>query len=150
MLYRTIMSKVLSFWGIILTVTHYPNWEGEKMGQGKKGWSAATLPAVVHLQFITTLKIGADCRQLCQYKLTKPNKTYPTSPRGITYYTKVKLSIWWPTYGNTTVAPPIWLSPTLPDLLVFSVWFNATGTESAVQSCRSFTYGTPFWSQLIH
>ena len=29
-----------------------------------------------HLQLISTLKIGADCCQLCQYKLTKPNITY--------------------------------------------------------------------------
>ena len=33
------------------------------------------LPYVGHLQLISTLKIGADCCQLCQYKLTKPNLT---------------------------------------------------------------------------
>ena len=35
----------------------------------------AILPYVGHLQLISTLKIGADCCQLCQYKLTKPNQT---------------------------------------------------------------------------
>ena len=45
------------------------------MGQGKKGRVAAILPSVGHLQLIATLKIGADCCQLCQYKLTKPKLT---------------------------------------------------------------------------
>ena len=45
----------------------------EKVRQGKKGRSEAILPSVGHLQLITTLKIGADCCQLCQNKLTKPN-----------------------------------------------------------------------------
>ena len=37
----------------------------------------AILPYVGHLQLISTLKIGADCCQLSQYKLTKLNLTYP-------------------------------------------------------------------------
>ena len=37
----------------------------------------AILSYVGHLQLISTLKIVADCCQLCQYKLTKPNLTYP-------------------------------------------------------------------------
>ena len=50
----------------------------EKIAQGRgmeKGRSAAILPSVGHLQLITTLIIAADCCQLCQYKLTKPNPT---------------------------------------------------------------------------
>ena len=52
----------------------------EKTGQGRgmeNGQSAAILPSVGHLQHITTLKIAADYCQLCQYKLTKTNLTYP-------------------------------------------------------------------------
>ena len=57
-------------------------YQTEKPGQGRgkgKGRSAEILKSVGHLQLITTLKIGADCCQLCQYKLTKPNLTY-TNP----------------------------------------------------------------------
>ena len=46
--------------------------------RGREGWAGAEraiLPYVGHLQLISTLKIGADCCQLCQYKLTKPNLT---------------------------------------------------------------------------
>ena len=43
--------------------------------KGVAGAEGAILPSVVHLQLISTLKIGADCCQLCQYKLTKPNLT---------------------------------------------------------------------------
>ena len=46
-----------------------------KCGAGA-GAEGAILP-VGHLQLISILKIGADCCQLCQYKLTKPNLTYP-------------------------------------------------------------------------
>ena len=45
--------------------------------EGRAGAEGAILPYVGHLQLISTLKIGADCRQLCQYKLTKPNLTLP-------------------------------------------------------------------------
>ena len=44
--------------------------------RGRKGGAGAErviLPYVGHLQLISTLKIGADCCQLYQYKLTKPN-----------------------------------------------------------------------------
>ena len=40
--------------------------------EGGSGAERAILPYVGHLQLISTLKIGADCCQLCQYKLTKP------------------------------------------------------------------------------
>ena len=43
--------------------------------EGRAGAEGAILPYVGHLQLISTLKIGADCCQLCQYKLTKPNLT---------------------------------------------------------------------------
>ena len=43
--------------------------------EGRAGAEGAILPYVDHLQLISTLKIGADCCQLCQYKLTKPNLT---------------------------------------------------------------------------
>ena len=42
--------------------------------EGGAGADGAILPYVGHLQLISTLKIGADCCQLCQYKLTKPNQ----------------------------------------------------------------------------
>ena len=45
--------------------------------EGRAGAEGAILPYVGHLQLISTLKIGADCCQLCQYKLNKPNLTYP-------------------------------------------------------------------------
>ena len=45
--------------------------------EGRAGEEGALLPYVGHLQLISTLKIGADCCQLCQYKLTKPNLIYP-------------------------------------------------------------------------
>ena len=38
--------------------------------EGRAGAEGAILPYVGHLQLISTLKIGADCCQLCQYKLT--------------------------------------------------------------------------------
>ena len=38
--------------------------------EGVAGVEGAILPYVGHLQFISTLKIGADSCQLCQYKLT--------------------------------------------------------------------------------
>ena len=41
--------------------------------EGGAGAEGAMLPYVGHLQLISTLNIGADCCQLCQYKLTKPN-----------------------------------------------------------------------------
>ena len=41
--------------------------------EGRAGAEGAILPYVGHLQLISTLKIGADCCQLCQYKLTKRN-----------------------------------------------------------------------------
>ena len=44
---------------------------------GGAGAEGAILPYVGHLQLTSTLKTGADCCQLCQYKLTKPNLTYP-------------------------------------------------------------------------
>ena len=43
--------------------------------EGGAGADGAILPYVGHLQLISTLKIGADCCQLCKYKLTKPNLT---------------------------------------------------------------------------
>ena len=43
--------------------------------EGGAGAEGAILPYVGHLQLISTFKIGADCCQLCQYKLTKPNLT---------------------------------------------------------------------------
>ena len=43
--------------------------------EGGAGAEGAILPYVGHLQLISTLKIGAYCCQLCQYKLTKPNQT---------------------------------------------------------------------------
>ena len=43
--------------------------------EGRAGVEGAILPYVCQLQLISTLKIGADCCQLCQYKLTKPNLT---------------------------------------------------------------------------
>ena len=45
--------------------------------EGGAGADRALLPYVGHLQLISTLKIDADCCQLCQYKLTKPNQTQP-------------------------------------------------------------------------
>ena len=45
--------------------------------EGGAGVEGAILPYVRHLQLISTLKIGADYCQLCQYKLTKPNLIYP-------------------------------------------------------------------------
>ena len=47
--------------------------ENTGQGRGMEKGRAAILQSVGHLQLITTLKIGADCCQLCQYKLTKPN-----------------------------------------------------------------------------
>ena len=50
----------------------------EKLAQGRgkgKGWRAAILPSVGHLELITTFKIAADCCQLCQ--IIKPNLTSP-------------------------------------------------------------------------
>ena len=47
--------------------------------EGGAGAEGAILSYVGHLQLISTLKIGADCCQLCQYKLTKPNLTYPNA-----------------------------------------------------------------------
>ena len=44
--------------------------------EGRAGAEGALLPYVGHLQLILTFKIGADCCQLCQYKLTKPNLIY--------------------------------------------------------------------------
>ena len=44
--------------------------------EGRAGAEGAILPYVSHLLLISTLKTGADCCQLCQYKLTKPNLTY--------------------------------------------------------------------------
>ena len=38
--------------------------------EGRTGAEGAILPHVGHLQLISTLKIGADCCQLCQYKHT--------------------------------------------------------------------------------
>ena len=46
--------------------------------EGGAGAERAILPYVGHLQLISTLKIGADCCQLCQYKLITPNLTYPS------------------------------------------------------------------------
>ena len=43
--------------------------------EGGAGADGAILPDVGHLQLISTLKIGADCCQLCQYKLIKHNQT---------------------------------------------------------------------------
>ena len=43
--------------------------------EGRAGAEGALLPYVGHLQLILILKIGADCCQLCQYLLTKPNLT---------------------------------------------------------------------------
>ena len=45
--------------------------------EGGAGAERAILPYVGHLQLISTLKIGAHCCQLCQYKLTIPNLTLP-------------------------------------------------------------------------
>ena len=45
--------------------------------EGRAGAEGVILPYVGHLKLISTLKIGADCCQLCQYKLTKPNLIYP-------------------------------------------------------------------------
>ena len=45
--------------------------------QGGAGVEGAILRYVGRLQLISTLNVGADCWQLCQYKLTKPNLTYP-------------------------------------------------------------------------
>ena len=45
--------------------------------EGGAGADGAILPYVGRLPLISTLKIGADCCQLCKYKLTKPNLTYP-------------------------------------------------------------------------
>ena len=45
--------------------------------EGREGAEGAILPYVGHLQLISILKIGADSCQLCQYKLIKPNLTYP-------------------------------------------------------------------------
>ena len=38
--------------------------------EGGAGAERAILPSVGHLQLISTLKIGADCCQLCQCKQT--------------------------------------------------------------------------------
>ena len=44
--------------------------------KGRAGAEGSILPYVGHLiTLISTLKIGADCCQQCQYKLTKPNLT---------------------------------------------------------------------------
>ena len=43
--------------------------------EGGAGADGAILPYVGHLQLISTSKIGADCCQLFQYKLTKPSQT---------------------------------------------------------------------------
>ena len=45
--------------------------------EGGAGAERAILRYVCHLQIISTLKIGADCCQLSQYKLTKPNLILP-------------------------------------------------------------------------
>ena len=45
--------------------------------EGGAAADGAILPYVGDLQLISTLKIDADCCQLCQYKLTKPNLTKP-------------------------------------------------------------------------
>ena len=68
-----------------LTLLGVTNGEGFPLGrgalskdskrEGRAGAEGALLPYVGHLQLILTLKIGADCCQLCQYKLTKPNLT---------------------------------------------------------------------------
>ena len=42
--------------------------------EGGAGADGAISPYVGHLQLISTIKISADCCQLCQYKLTKPNQ----------------------------------------------------------------------------
>ena len=42
--------------------------------EGGAGAAGTIFPYVGHLQLISTLKIGADCCQLCQYELTKPNQ----------------------------------------------------------------------------
>ena len=47
--------------------------------EGGAGADGAILPSVV--QLISTLKIGADCCQLCQYKLTKPDLQYIQTQR---------------------------------------------------------------------
>ena len=56
--------------------------------KGGAGAEGAKLPYVGHLQLISTLIIGADYCQLCQYQLRKPNLTYP-NPNDI----EMKLSI---------------------------------------------------------
>ena len=38
--------------------------------EGRAGVEGAILPYVGHLQLISTLKVGANCCHLCQYKLT--------------------------------------------------------------------------------
>ena len=48
--------------------------------EGVAGTDGAILPYVGHLKLISTLKIVANCCQLCQYNqpnLTKPNLTKP-------------------------------------------------------------------------
>ena len=45
--------------------------------EGRAGAEGAILPYVGRLQLISTLKIGADSCQQCQYKVTKPNLIYP-------------------------------------------------------------------------
>ena len=53
----------------------------------------------------------------------------------------MKLSIWWPTYGNTTVVLPyslsLTLSPTLPHLRGFSVWLMRPGLRPTLQALRN-------------
>ena len=57
-------------------MTHHPAALSKLLKrEGRAGAEGAILPYVGHLQLISTLKIGADCCQLCQYKLTKPNQT---------------------------------------------------------------------------
>ena len=67
------VNVALSRRGMMVSQTDKP-----EQGRGmEKGRSATILPAVGHLQLTRTLKIADDCCQLCQYKITKPNLTYP-------------------------------------------------------------------------
>ena len=66
-----------------MDIKNFLNSQGNRPGalgklftsEGGAGADGAILPYVGHLKLISTLKIGADCCQLCQYKLTKPNQT---------------------------------------------------------------------------
>ena len=75
--FEVFICTVGSVWGVRISAWRVACGALSKLlkREGSAGAEGAILPYVGHLQLISTLKIGADCCQLCQYKLTKPNLT---------------------------------------------------------------------------